>query len=168
MLPALLQSVYFPRERVSPAPAARAVFFNPFCVRLVVRIGRLGPCVSSVAVQASEFEVKWRQSSRLVQQLRQVRDRLLMAEEQWKEQAEKDRERMMKIFQEAAAGGDGNTSRTNASSARSAVSSADSAVASANERIHFIQKEREAARLHAALAAAQAHIKELEGFIDEM
>lgn len=91
-----------------------------------------------------------------------------MAEEQWKEEAEKDRERMVKIFQEAAAGGDAYTSRTNASSARSIVSSADSAVASANERIQFIQKEREAARLHTALGAAQAHIKELEGFIDEM
>ncbi|KEP62463.1 UNVERIFIED_CONTAM: hypothetical protein HHA_208400 [Hammondia hammondi] len=110
-----------------------------------------------------DLDVKLRQASGLVLQLRRARDDLLKTHEKWRKDATRQREKLLNAFQAAAASAD-----TMFSNARSPASFTEAVVTSADERMTLLQKDQEICRLHDTLAAAQGHIRQLEQFIDGM
>ncbi|ESS29429.1 hypothetical protein TGVEG_208400 [Toxoplasma gondii VEG] len=110
-----------------------------------------------------DLDVKLRQASGLVLQLRRARDDLLNTHEKWRKDATRQREKLLNAFQAAAASSD-----TLFSNARSSATLTEAVVASADERMTLLQKDQEICRLQDTLAATQGHIRQLEQFIDGM
>nr|CEL71678.1 TPA: hypothetical protein BN1205_039990 [Toxoplasma gondii VEG] len=108
-----------------------------------------------------DLDVKLRQASGLVLQLRRARDDLLNTHEKWRKDATRQREKLLNAFQAAAASSD-----TLFSNARSSATLTEAVVASADERMTLLQKDQEICRLQDTLAATQGHIRQLEQFID--
>ncbi|PFH31794.1 hypothetical protein BESB_022860 [Besnoitia besnoiti] len=110
-----------------------------------------------------DLDVKLRQASRLVVHLRQVRDDLLKSQEKWRREAAHEREKMVKVFREAAEARDDSSPQE-----RGAGSLAAATALRAEQQIRLLQSEREIQLLRNSLSAAQAHIRRLDQFIDEL